>query len=57
MNRKVTDIKEETVTKYMKAINEVCSQRIVEMKSHDFRIGGTGTIVEIDEVHLAERSI
>ena len=57
MNRKVTDIKEKTVTKYMKAINEVCSQRIVEMKSHDFRIGGTGTIVEIDEVHLAERSI
>ena len=55
MNRKVTDLKEETVTKYMKAINEVCSQRIVELKSQDFMIGGPGMIVEIDEVHLAER--
>ena len=52
---KVVNMKEETVTKYMEAINEVCSLKVAQMKNEGLMIGGPGKIVEIDEVHLAQR--
>ena len=48
-------MKEDTVSKYMAAINEGCSAKVVKVKNEGLKIGGPGKIVEIDEVHLAER--
>ena len=55
VNMNVVNMKEETVSKYMRAINEICSTKVVNMKNDGLKIGGPGKIVEIDEVHLAER--
>ena len=48
-------MKEDTVSKYMAAIIEVCSAKVVKMENGGLNIGGPGKIVEIDDVHLAER--
>ena len=52
---KATDMKEETVTKNMKAVDVICSQMIVELNSNNFMIGEPGMTVEFDEVHLTEQ--
>ncbi len=55
MSSKITNMKEKTVIKYMNVIHQVCSKKIETMKDQEWKIGGKGTIVEIDEIHLAVR--
>ena len=47
MNLKAVNLKEETMSKYVKAINEICSTKVVKMKSEGLMISGPGKSVEM----------